>query len=319
MNKLNLLVHINGYEDENPTNNPSRNNFKWNRDMQGIDIGEPTSKSLMLNPGQAAMLFSGTVSTSDDMTTTWDLGPKLGASNTYRLSYNSGTGPDFRLLRAIGSDATTEVTVTKNAKVVTFTSTGGTLFDFSAANVQVGDIVRIGDTFDALNQGKFTVIAFDTTSFSVVNEVGQPQGPITLGADFGNQIKIHSQDGVQIGDKLDIAGGFSPVTEGTYDITDVSDDYIEFFSLDSLPTETGISNGDAELTIYRDAKAFIYIESDQRLDIELNGSEVTNQISPLSAGTAKKPGVFMSSSTIRSARIINTSQSVATIFYVTAE
>lgn len=318
MSKLNLLVHLNAYEDETASNNPSRNNFKWQRDTQGVDAGEPSSRSISLGPGQSHSLFSGTVSTSADLTTTWDIGLKAGTTSTYRITYNSGTAPAFRVLRGIGSDATTEVTVTKNAKVVTFTATGGTLYDLDAANVEVGDIVRVGSSFNALNQGKFTVIAKSTNAFSVVNEVGQAEGPITLGAGFADEIKIHSQDGVQIGDKVDITSDFSLVTQGTYEITDVSDNYIEFFSLDSLPAETAVANSSAFL-IYRDAKSFIYIESDKSLDIKLNGSAVTNQIEPMTAGTSRKPGIFMSTATIKSAEITNTSQETATIFYVTTE
>lgn len=319
MSKLNLLVHLNGYEDENPTNNPSRNNFKWNRDIQGVDISEPASRAITLAPGQTHSLFSGSVTTSDDATTTWDIALKPGSSNTYRISHNAGTAPEFRTARTSGADATTQVTVTKNAKVLTFTSTGGTLFDLITNGVVVGDIARIGSGFNAVNQGKYKIIALTATSFSVENEVGQAEGPILLDADFADDINIHSQDGVQIGDKVDIIAGFSSVSQNTYEITDVSHDYIEFFSLDSLPVESGVSNNPSALLIYRDAKQFVYIESDQKLDIKINGSTVTNQITPMSAGTAKKPGVFMSSASIKSAEIENTSQSFANIFYVTAE
>jgi hypothetical protein len=318
MSKLNLLVHINGYEDENPTNNPNRNNFKWNRDLQGICIEEPNSRTLSLAPGQTHSLFSGSVSTSDDGTTEWDLAPKSGSSNTYRISHSGGTAPVFRTSRDSAADATTEVTVTKNAKVVTFTSTGGTVFDLIANGVIVGDLARIGTSFNALNQGKFKIIAITATSFSIENEIGQVEGPIVLGATFADQINIHSQDGVQIGDKVDIIEDFSPVTQSTYDITDVSHDYIEFLSLDSLPVESGVSNSPA-LFIYRDAKKFLYIESDQKAEIKIDGTSVTNKIEPFQIGTSKKVGIFMSSSTIKSAEITNTSQSTSNIFYVTAE
>lgn len=318
MSKLNLLVHINGYEDENPTNNPSRNNFKWQRDLQGLDISEPNSRTISLAPGESCNLFSGSVATNDDATTTWDIAQAPGTSNTYRISHASGTLPEFKTARTSGADATTEVTVTKNAKVVIFTSTGGTLFDLINNGVVVGDIVRIGSAFNTLNQGKYKIISLTATSFSVENEIGQAEGPITLGASFAEQINIHSQEGVQVGDKVDIIADFSPVTQGTYEITDVSHNYIEFFSLDSLPTENGVANNPA-LFIYRDAKKFLYVESDQKLDIKIDGSATVNKLEPMSIGTSKKPGVFLNSATIRSAEITNTSQSNASIFYVTAE
>ena len=67
------------------------------------------------------------------------------------------------------------------------------------------------------------------------------------------------------------------------------------------------------------AKQFLYIESDQKLDIKINGSIVTNQLNTFSAGTDIRPGVFMSSGSIKSAEIVNTSQLTANIFYATAE
>ena len=320
MSKMNLLVYINAYKDSTATNNPSMNHVKWDRDIQGLNISEPTSKCIDLPAGQSLSLFSGAVSTSADVTTTWDIALKSGSGNTYKISHSGGTAPDFRIARTEGHDATTEVTVTKNAKLIKFESTGGTVFDLITGSVQVGDEVRIGSVFNANNQGKFKILAFDATSFTIENEIGQAEGPITLGAAFADEINIFSQAGVQVGDKLDIVDGFSSVTFGTYEITDVSHDYLEIFSGESLPTESAVSNNPDALLIYRDAKKFLYIESDQKLDIKLNGSTtVTNEIIPMNAGTEKKPGLFMSSASIKSAEIINKSQSVASIFYFTAE
>ncbi len=319
MSKMNLLVHLNAYRDVTDTNNPSLNHFKWNRDLQGLNVSEPTSKCVELQAGQSLILFSGTVSTNSDLTTTWDIALKAGSSNLYQISHNGGTAPDFRTSRAIGSDATTEVTVTKNAKLLTFQATGGTIWDLSAAGVAVGDEVRIAGGFNAVNQGKFKILSFSVNSFTVENEIGQAEGPIVLGADFATEVQVFSADGVQVGDKVDVLAGFSSVTFGTYDIVDVNPDYIEIFSSESLPIETAVSNNPDALLIYQDAKQFLFIESDKKLDIKINGSTITNEIIPMTAGTDKKPGFFMSSASLKSAEIINKDQSTATIFYVTAE
>ena len=123
---MNLITHINIYEDANATNNPTMNNVRWNFDQQGLDVCEPESKSLKLQAGQSLSLFSGIVSISDDGTTTYDIALKAGTANTYRISHNAGTAPAFRTARTTGADATTEITVTKNGPLLTFTSTGGT-------------------------------------------------------------------------------------------------------------------------------------------------------------------------------------------------
>ena len=319
MSKLNLLIGLNGYCDANATNNPSMNTFKWDRFIQGLDIREPNSRKVSLTAEQELELFSGSVSTDDDGTTTWDLALKAGTTNTYRISHNSGTAPNFRTARISGADATTEVTVTKNGKVLTFTSTGGTLLTLIANGVIVGDEARIGAAFNAANQGKYKLLSVTATSFSVENEIGVAEGPITLGASFADEIKIYSNSGVQISDKVEILAGFSPVSQNTYEITDVADDYIEFFSLDSLPEETGIANSPAAITIYREAKSFLYVEADAKLQITIDGSATPQVIEPMFAGKDKQQGFFLYTGTMRSVSIKNLAKTASNVFYVTAE
>lgn len=316
---MNLLVHVNAYEDETNTNSPTMSNVKWHRELQGIDISEPESKSLKLNAGQSLTLFSGTVSTSDDNTTTWDISLKAGSTNVYRISHSGGTAPNFRTAKTSGADATTEVTVAKNAKLLTFTSTGGTPLDLIANGVVVGDEVRVGAGFNGSNQGKFKILALTATSFTVEHETGQAEGPIVLGGSFSEVINIYGADGVQVGDKTDIVAGFSSVTFGTFEITDVSHNYIEIFSSESIPSEVTVTNSPAAMNIYRDAKQFLYIESDKKLDIKINGSTTPNEIQPFQVGVAQKSGVFMTRASIKSAEIENKSQETANIFYVSAE
>ncbi len=319
MNKLNLLVHLNGYQDANASNNPSQNNFKWQRDLQGVNINEPASKSLSLPAGQSVSLFTGSVSTSADLTTTWNIALKAGTSQTYVVSKAGGTSPAFRAARTSGADATTQITVTKNANLLTFASTGGTALDLITGGVAVTDEVRIGNLFNPTNQGKFKILARTATSFTIENPAGQAEGPITLAAGFASQVMIFGANGVQVGDKVDLIAGFSIVSLGTYDITDVSPDSIEIYSVDALPTESAISNNPAALLIYRDAKNFVYIESDQPLTIQIDGSASPNKLEPMTAGTSLVPGVFMASASMKSLVVTNTSLETATIFYVTAE
>lgn len=318
MSKMNLTIHLNAYTDQVSTNNPDLNHFKWTRNLQQLSISEPESKCINLQPGQSASLFSGTVSIAADLTTTWAIALKSGSSNAYQISSDGGTAPAFRTVRSIGSDATTEVSITKNAKLMTITSTGGTLFGLIAGGAVVGDEVRLGSVFNLNNQGKYTILALSATSMTVENELGVAEGPIVLGAGFADGVRVYSQSGVQIGDKVDLIDGFSSVSFGTYEIVDVTDSYIEIFSGDSLPAESGILNNPNALLIYRDAKQFLFIESDKKTDVYLNGS-LTNEITPMFIGIDKKPGFFMSSASIKSASITNKSQETATIFYITAE
>jgi hypothetical protein len=318
MSLMNILTHINIYEDNGATSNPSKNVVKWTKDVQGVEVNEPSSKNVKINAGESLDLFSNSISSSADATTTWDIALKAGTSNTYVISHNAGTAPVFKTLRSIGSDATTEVAVTKNATILKFQATDGTIWDLVGASVQVGDIVRIGDGFNALNQGKFSILTVDTDSFTVENQNGAAES-IVLGATFADQVKIHSTAGIQVGYKVDLQDGFSPVTLGAYEITDVADDYIEVYSPKALPAETGVSNDPEAMLFYKDAKKFVYIESDKKIALKVNSSSETNTVEPIIVGGSAKNGIFLSISSIKTLEVVNKTQETANVFFVTAE
>jgi hypothetical protein len=318
MSKLNIVLGLNGYEDITPSNNPAMNSFKWDRAIQGLDIQEPNSRKLIIPANQVVDVFSGNIAISADNTTTWNIALKSGTSNTYRVSHSGGTLPEFRVSRSSGADTTTQVQVTKNGKVLTFTSIAGTLFDLIAGGVQVGDEVRIGSGFASNNQGVYSIISVSATSFSVVNQVGSAE-TVTLGVSFADQVKIYSVDGVQKGDKIQLLNGFSPASLGTYEITDVADTYVEFFSLDGLPAETNVSNSPAAFTISREAKKFLFVESDGKLEITIDETATPQIIEPMFSGKDKQQGFFLYTGSMKSISIKNLATTAINVFFVTAE
>jgi hypothetical protein len=180
----------------------------------------------------------------------------------------------------------------------------------------IGDSVRIGTLFNVLNQGEWKVIAKAANSFTVENEVGVNEGPITLTSDFANQIQAYSSTGVQKGDTIVIQSGFSPVTWGSYDVTDVTANYVEFYSTDVLPTESNITSTD--LAIYSSAKNLVYLESDQNTALQINGNQVAT-VQPFVINNATQPGVFMLKSTIWNLTITNSSLNTANVFVASVE
>lgn len=183
------------------------------------------------------------------------------------------------------------------------------------SSVVVGDEVRIGDQFNTLNQGKFKIIAKGSTSFTVENFTGVNEGPIVLGSTFADQIRIYSAAGVQENDILNIYQGFSSATFGSYKVTDVTDNYIEFYSTSVLPQETGISS---ELVVYSQAKNLVYLESNQKTTVTLNGTEMAS-MEPFIINNSKQPGVFMLKATVYSFTVTNNSLNVASCFVATVE
>ncbi len=314
MSKFNFLVYLNAFSDANSSNNPSLSNFKWARDISGIIASNPLSEAFDLAPGESKSLFNGTRTLAQDGTTEYDISLKPLSTHTYILKASAGTLPNFRTPRAIATDATSQVTVTLNGPLTIFTFSGGTLPNL--ASVAVGDNVRIGSQFNVQNQGEWKILAKSSTSFTVENQIGAAEGPITLGASFADQIEIYSAAGVQAGDTLIISGGFSAVTQNSYKITAVAGNYLEFYSTDALPIENSIQT--TAIAVYSAAKNLIYLESNQKVSITVNGSIVA-KLEPFIINDAKQPGMFMLKSTVYSLDVQNTSLDTAALFLASIE
>lgn len=313
MSKLNFIVYLNTYSDACASNNPSLSNFKWTREITGIPAQNPISEALTLAPGESKNLFSGVRALDSDAATEWEIALKPLSTHTYRLSGIAGNLPNFRTPRAIAIDATTEVTTVTNGPIVTFNFTDGTLPDLSS--VVVGDACRIGDQFNQLNQGEFKVLAKTATSFTIENQVAYNE-TVVLGADFEDQIQIYSAAGVQIGDTVIINSGFSLVTQGAYKVTGVAANFIEFYSTALLPQETAILS--PGLAVYSAAKSLIYLETDQKVAVRVNGSLVSN-MEPFIINDTARPGVFMLKSTVYSLDVQNMSTNTASMYMATVE
>lgn len=316
MSLLNLLVYLSASSDSQASNNPSLGNFKWNRDSSGLSVRNPESIAFSLAPGETKELFDGVRTLAQDGTTQYSIALKPANSSIYVLSHSGGTAPQFRTSRSSGASATTAVTVTLNGPVVTFASTAGTPFNLIVGGVVVGDYVRIGSLFSLANQGEWQVIARTATSFSVVNDLGVAEGPIVLGAGFANQVKLYSAAGVQVGDTLLINSGFSLVTQGSYIVTSVADSFLEFSSLEVLPTEGPVTT---QVAMYSAAKRLVYLESNQNVSMILNGI-AGNEIKPLAdVCGCVKPGIFMRTSLVYSMSVTNDSLSPASVFFASVE
>lgn len=317
--KLNFLIYLNAYSDQNPSNNPSRSNFKWTRDINGLAVDSPSSVAFSLAPGETKTLINGVRTLTQDITTQYSiaLAPIAGQNTTYQLTWSGGTNPGFRTSRTSGANATTQVTTTLNGTLLTFASTGGTPFSLISGGVVAGDFVQIGNLFNIANQGQFQIISRTATSFSIVNPFGVAEGPITLGSGFASQIDIFSAAGVQAGDTLVISGGFSPVTQGSYIVTAVTDMWVQFSSLSVLPTEGPITT--EAITFYSDAQRLVYLESNQKVTMVING-QAGNEIDPIADCRCKiQPGMFLRMSTVYSMTVTNISQNTAQLYLASVE
>lgn len=320
MSKLNILLYLNAYEDRQASNSPNRSNFKWERNINSIFANNPVSLELTLAPGETRNLFSGQRSLSQDGTTQYTISLVPFSTTTYQLSWVGGTAPNFRTSRSSGANASTNVTVTVNGPVTTFSSTSGTMFNLISGGVIVGDSVRIGSQFNLSNQGEWKIISVTNTSFSIVNAAGVAEGPINLGIGYASQVKIYSAAGVQAEDTLVISGGFSPVTQGSYVVTSVADTFLQFSSVNPLPQEGPIVT--QAIAVYSLAKKMVYVESDQHITMNINniaGDEIVPIVTCDCAPGKSKPGMFLRTSTIYSMSITNASINPANVFIASIE
>lgn len=297
--------------------NPKHSNFKWTREITNQNISNALSETFQIAPGVTQSLFSGTRTLSQDGTTTYSIALAPAQTNIYQLTYDTGTAPAFRTLRTIGTDATTQVTTSINGPILTYTFTGGTLPTLTS--VQPGDDVLIGTNFNLQNQGLtgiWQVVSVTSTSFSVVNPTGIVEGPITLGSGFANQVRIFSAAGVQIGDTLAITSVFSPVSRNAYQITLVTDYWLQFSYTGSLPAEGPIMT---EVTVYTMNKTMVYLESDQTVELLLNGGGTGPIVVPTASNGSVSPGMFLLNSNIYSLSVVNNSINQANVTLLSTE
>src|SRR5450631_4030842 len=151
MSKLNFLLYLNAYEDRHSSNAPNRSNFKWERDVNSILVNNPSSLEFSLAPGETRTLISGQRTLTQTLSTQYSIALVPFSTNIYQLTWVGGSAPTFRTTRIFTQDATTQVTVTVNGPVVTFTSTAGTPWNFIPTTILVGDFVRLGSLFNANN------------------------------------------------------------------------------------------------------------------------------------------------------------------------
>ena len=137
-----------------------------------------------------------------------------------------------------------------------------------------------------------------------------------MGAGFASQIDIYSAAGVQVNDTLVISGGFSLVTQGSYEVTAVSDTWVQFSSTAVLPAETITTQA---IAFYSEANRLVYLEANQHVSMILN-SVSGNEINPIvGCNGCAKPGVFLRMSTIYSMSVTNVSTSSANLFFAAVE
>lgn len=327
MPRLNLFNHILAFGDtDSATNNPQMRYVDWRQSATGVSVEVPYSREYVIEPAGSITIFDGSRTLGIDGTTEFQL--TLIESGVYRLTTTGGTAPAFRTARTILTATDDIVVEVNNNATVSFTLDSDLGHTFS--NAQVGDTIFIPDTttgdsaspFNVLNVGFWKIIGKSSNNLTLycVRRQGETFEAVseTVTVAANSEFTVFSSGPVQVGDSLQISLGFSQVTWGTYQISEVTSGWVEFTSGKALPLEEDIIPTAAGLKIYGDARNFVYLEVDQEATVTLNGS-VDVPVSPRLAGDETRRGMFMLWSTVWSLEVENKSPDASlTLTVITA-
>jgi hypothetical protein len=123
-------------------------------------------------------------------------------------------------------------------------------------------------------------------------------------------VRVYSAGGVQVGDTLELAGGFAAPSQRAFTVTHAQDNELHFTSAEPLPLEPSVLPGAQGLAVYSQAKRFVRVEVDQEAVLRLNGDTGNSvRLSPRVAGDEEAMGYFEKWGTTWALSVVNRSAS----------
>lgn len=307
---LNIITQLMAYSDPSVTDNPQQRAFDHTRRLQSLPIKNPRSDSINLAPNSSFTIFDGTVVTG--LVNASSVLNLTSIENSVYLLQNVSGPSSFKTAKPVSGLLACTVSINNNV-VAEFTFTGATL-----STVQAGDLMRIKGTttydtgtfaFNPLNSGLWKVIGVSVDKISAVRQVGESfSGVAETVADSSLDVEFYADDGVQKGNKIELAGNFSLVSKKVYEILDVTPSKIYFMSSSPLPNETGITYTTGAITIYKASKKLVYVECDQDSIVRFNSDlSDNNQLNPIMPGDKDLPAFIHKYGNCYSCTIINKS------------
>lgn len=250
--------------------------------FQGLTLNNVKTDDPTIQPGETKTIAVTTRTLAQDTTTEYAIERPWAAKDLVRLRWDgTGTNPVFRTARALATDATTAITITRTSpRTARIASTGGTPLDSSA--VQQGDILQFGISTDSFtspfgdqNNGKeFVVTGFGSHYVDVIDEgtIGLDSA-IVLGSGFAQALRVFSAGPVRIGDTVHIeAAGLLSNNVGDFQITGISSDYVEFCNPYGSP-QTFVTTGNM-VKVYDHLIGFLYIRTSGPIRLTTNQTGV---------------------------------------------
>ena len=287
---LNINSSAVAFQDQVLTNNPLLRSFDWNRRLNNIQIASPEARTFTIPGRQMLTLFNSARATTIDGTTTFAI--KYLADSTYRFSWTGGTNPSLATDQALTFGATNFTVTVASNQVVTITALSGSPFAAITAGATLyinGPSDVTTPKFSVLNSGYWNVANATSTILTLVrprNVSFQGIAESVVGATGANDMIAFVPTTVQVGDKMRVSAGFAVDTRQTYEVTEVTSDWVKVVSTLPLPDETAIVPTATGMVFYL-AKRFTRIEVDQRANVYFNGAgDQAQELDPWVAGDA---------------------------------
>lgn len=320
MQFLNILINILGYSDSAQSNSPYLRDIDYTRQLIGIATENSNAQRVKIPAGNSLEIMSINRTLTQDATTEYSV--RFISGNTFRWVFTGGTNPNLKTKRTVPFDALTQYNVTKTGDVVRFTWDGtGTAPDFIANGVVDGDILNIEESsnFNPSNAGQFTIVSVASTYIEVLNENGVAETGIAVGAlidGFYSPFIVFDNDGVQNGDQVKItSSAFNVENRGVFTVSVVTPEYFEINNGNPGIPEGSFAIGDADSVIfYSDIYKFLYIESDQKISVRVNGDTSDRiEIEPIVAGDTNNVGMYLQRGSIWKLILANNGNSIANV------
>jgi hypothetical protein len=292
-----IMLNLFAYSDGQASNNPQLKDFDYARRFNDI----PTSKSRSQQHTVSESETESIMSLQRTLTAgaSWTVSNSEGVTSRFTWS---GTNPVLRTERvgsALTNSSTVNVVRQGNSSVVrlTFSAAPGTA-------IVAGDELFIGPNsgLSPLNQGVYTVVAFNSGGNWI--EV--------LGRDMVNETAIVTTDPtdiyafsagpVRVGDFVKVSSSsFNFGNRGEFQITQVTSRFFEVQNSNVVP-EGPVT---ADIMVYDQLYKLMYIETDQPINLYLNGSASPISIEPVQEGQTGLVGVFLMRGPVFSVSIEN--------------
>lgn len=282
-----LLINLFAYSDGQPTNNPQLRDFDYARRLQDV----PTSKTrtqqhiVSINESETVMSLQRSLASGSS----WTISNPEGVTARWEWS---GLSPGLRTERG-GSALTTASTVSVvrqgNSQVVrlTFSESPGT-------GIVAGDEIYLGPNsgLSPMNSGIFTVVAASGPG-KWVEVLAQDMVNESLAAVLDEtDIYAFSSGPVRVGDYLRVSDtAFNFGNRGEYQITRVTSRFLEVQNSNVVPE--GSTPITADIVVYDQLYKLTYLESDQPVNVYVNGATSPIAVEPVQAGQGGLVGVLL--------------------------